>query len=128
MKRYNLKWITGNESLIAMENFFNPEMSLDAMLQKVGQMIAVLQPVMGLIVRHSAITGLRPAEAVESVKLIANKETLAKYYNPERQTLEHFRFKEQFLRQTKKAYVSFVTLDNLQPIANLGRKRGGLYH
>jgi hypothetical protein len=86
MKRYNLKWTTGNESLVSMANFFNPDMSLDAMLQKVGQMIEVLPPVMGLIVRHSAITGLRPAEAVESVKLVANKETLAKYYNPELQT------------------------------------------
>jgi intergrase/recombinase len=44
------------------------------------------------------------------------------YYNPERQTLEHFRFPEIFLRRTKKAYIFFITLDNLQPIATLGCK------
>jgi integrase len=35
------------------------------------------------------------------------------YYNPERQALEHFRFPEIFIRQTKKAYISFITLDML---------------
>lgn len=34
-------------------------------------------------------------------------------YNPERQALEHFRFPSLFLRQTKKAYVSFVTPEML---------------
>ena len=67
-------------------------------------------------------TGLRPSEAVESVRLINQLLPEQKYYNPERQCLEHFRFPEIFLRCTKKAYISFIMLDNLQPIANLGRK------
>jgi intergrase/recombinase len=33
--------------------------------------------------------------------------------------LEHFRFPEIFLRRTKNAYISFVTLENLQPIVDL---------
>jgi hypothetical protein len=37
-----------------------------------------------------------------------------KYYNTERQCLEHFRFPEIFLRQTKKAYISFVTHEILE--------------
>ena len=37
-----------------------------------------------------------------------------KYYNTERQCLEHFRFHEIFLRQTKKAYISFLSTDMYQ--------------
>jgi hypothetical protein len=61
------------------------------------------------------LIGLRPAELVESVRLI-NDVNLSKYYNPERQTLEHFRFPEIFLRRTKKAYISFVTPEILEMV------------
>jgi intergrase/recombinase len=58
--------------------------------------------------------GLRPAEVIESVKLINRQQTLGTYYNQDRQTLEHFRFPDIFLRHTKKAYISFVTPEILQ--------------
>jgi hypothetical protein len=121
-KHYSLKWTNGNESLQALERFFNPQMSLDHMLQWVRQAIAVLPCHMGEVIRFNCLTGLRPSEAVESVRLINQLLPEQKYYNPERQCLEHFRFPEIFLRRTKKAYISFIMLDNLQPIANLGRK------
>lgn len=57
-----------------------------------------------------------PAEAVESVRLINDKEEFKKYYNAERQALEHFRFPSLFLRQTKKAYLSFVTPEMLSMV------------
>jgi len=58
-----------------------------------------------------AITGLRLNEAITSWNLIhelAAKNELDKYYNEDKETLEHFRFKELFIRRTKKAFVSFV--------------------
>lgn len=58
------------------------------------------------------LIGLRPAEVCESVSLICK--STDKYYNPERQALEHFKFPEIFLRQTKKAYISFVTPEMLK--------------
>src|SRR5215211_154807 len=61
-----------------------------------------------------AINGLRPAEIVESVKLINDKEAFARYYNPERMTLEHYKFPDVFVRATKKAYISFVTPEMLE--------------
>ena len=61
---------------------------------------------MAQIVKFACLTGLRPAEAVESVRLINDKEAFPKYYNPKPQALEHFRFPDIFLRQTKKAYIS----------------------
>ena len=95
------------------------------MIQKVREMINVLPPVMGKIIKFAVLTGLRPVEVVESVKLRNAKKDVSKYFNPKRQGLEHFRFPEIFLRQTKKAYISFITLENLQPIVNLGCKTPG---
>jgi intergrase/recombinase len=71
---------------------------------------------MAHIIKFACLTGLRPAEAVESVSLINDKEEFTKYYNPERQALERFRFPLVFLRQTKKAYISFVTPEMLEMV------------
>jgi len=85
-------------------------------------MIRLLGGIMGQIVKFCALTGLRPSETIECARLL-NNEVMAghklvnvKYYNPERQCLEHFRFPDIFLRQTKKAYISFVTADMLTSI------------
>jgi intergrase/recombinase len=118
-QRYNMKWSSGQESLQSFNRFFNPDMSLESMLQQVAKMISKTPRTMGQIIKFACLTGLRPAEAVESVRLINNKEEFAKYYNEGRQALEHFRFPSLFLRQTKKAYISFVTpemLDMIRPI------------
>ena len=56
-------------------------------------------------------TGLRMVEAIESYNLIidlATKRRLSEYYNAEKEILEHFRFKEKFIRGNKKVFVSFV--------------------
>jgi hypothetical protein len=124
-QNYNLKWSSGNDSLRALQRFFDPEMTLDSMLQRIREMIRVLPTAMAAIIRFACLIGLRPAEVVECVRLLNTQprdlQSLP-YYNEERQTLEHFRFPSIFLRQTKKAYLSFITLDNLQPIVNLGCK------
>ena len=121
-KRHNLKWTTGNESITAMQRFFNPELSLDKLLHKIREMIRVLPLPMAAVVRHAVLTGLRPTEACESARLIQNKSTFTEYYDAIGLVLQHYKFPLQFLRSTKKAFVSYVTLDNLQPIANLGSK------
>lgn len=116
-----MKWSKG-DSMQVLARFFNEGLSFDVMLQRVKEMVRQLPSDMAAVIKFNCLTGLRPAEAIESVRLIKEREALARYYRPERQTLEHYRFPEVFLRQTKKAYVSFITLDDLQPIANLGRK------
>jgi hypothetical protein len=89
-------------------------MSLESMLQQIAKMVSKTPGIMGQIIKFACLTGLRPAEAVESVRLINDKEEFAKYYNEERQALEHFRFPSVFLRQTKKAYISLVTPEMLE--------------
>jgi intergrase/recombinase len=69
----------------------------------------------GKILRFAVLVGLRPAECVESVRLLntARDTERSYYYNPQRQALEHFRFPKIFIRRTKKAFISFVTPEML---------------
>ena len=73
--------------------------------------INVLRPNERLFLRCAAVTGLRKNEAIQSFNLIielCENADLQKYYNEELNCLEHFKFKKQFLRRTKNAYISFV--------------------
>jgi len=136
---YSLRWTNGNESVQALERFFNPEMSLDSMLSKVRGMIQVLPDRMGQVIRFACLTGLRPGEACVSVRLLNclptsnlshgtpfKSITSNKYYNPEQQCLEHFRYPNIFLRPTKKAYLSYLSSDNYHYFANLEPKTPSL--
>jgi hypothetical protein len=107
-KRYNLKWSRG-DPMKNFDRFFNEGLTLDIMLQRIRQMISLLPPLMGEIVKFACLVGLRASEVLEAVRLINNNQTFGTYYNQERQALEHFRFPSVFLRQTKKAYISFVS-------------------
>lgn len=126
-QNYNLKWTSGsNDSLQSLQHFFNPEdtaLSLESMLQAIKRMIRLLPPFMGQIVKFGCLIGLRSAEIVESVRLLNNttENFRGHYYNPEHQVLQHYKF-PQFLRQTKKAYISFVMKEQLSEIAHLGCK------
>ena len=56
-------------------------------------------------------SGLRFAEAVNSYNLIIDlfrEGNLENYYNAEKEVLEHYKFRKFFLRNTKKAFLSFI--------------------
>jgi len=68
-----------------------------------------------------ALTGMRLEEAVNSYNLIidlAGKGKLGDYYNGEKEILEHYKFKELFLRKGKKVFVSFVPKELVERIAD----------
>ena len=68
-----------------------------------------------------AISGLRLIEAIECTNLIialSSDGTLHTYYNEEKQVLEHFRFKERFIRNSKKVFISFIPKDLVQRLSN----------
>ena len=68
-----------------------------------------------------AITGLRLTEAINCYNLIielAKEGKLNEYYNEEKGTLEHFKFKEIFLRKNKKVFISFVPKEFVTRIAS----------
>ena len=68
-----------------------------------GYDASVLPTPMSVAIKFACLTGRRPSEAVESVRLINNKEAFSKYYNSTRGELEHFKFPVLLLRSTKKA-------------------------
>ena len=92
-QRYSLRW-TSTSSVQSLQRFFNPDLTFHVMLSKVNEMIQALPEPMALVIKHAVLTGLRPAEAVESVRLqddissIRSGRQQQMYYNPERQTLE----------------------------------------
>ena len=122
-KRYDLKWSTTNSTQY-FERFFDEQLTLDIMLQRIKEMIRLLPPFMAQIIKFGCLVGLRASEVLESVRLLASGETepVRRYYNPERCALEHFRFPQIFIRQTKKAYISFITKEQLSAIGILGCK------
>jgi intergrase/recombinase len=85
-------------------------------------MMRALPAHMAAIIRFAVLTGLRPSEACESVRLINCLENFKTYYNPETETLEHFRFPDIFLRTTKKAYLSYLSTDCYQWITKIQGK------
>ena len=66
-------------------------------------------------------TGLRLDEAIQSYRLIVTLSEQGKldtYYNAERGVLEHFRFRELFIRKTKKAFMSFASKELIEAVAS----------
>ena len=71
-----------------------------------------------------AITGLRFVEAVTSYNLIRKLEKegkLSEYYDSDKEVLEHYKFKDLFLRKAKKVFVSFVPREVIQRIIENGK-------
>ena len=68
-----------------------------------------------MFVEFTAVTGLRLSEAINSWNLIDADD----YYDQKLQALEHFKFKNVFLRRTKKVFISFVPEDLIERIREM---------
>ena len=67
-----------------------------------------------------AFSGLRLVEAVRCYNLIiglAREGRLSEYYNEKNGCLEHYKFKDLFIRSSKKAFISFVPKELIDRIA-----------
>jgi hypothetical protein len=101
---------------------------VDKMIQWVKQAIATLPDNMAAILRYNVLTGLRPVEVLQSIRLLLteNNNHLGapgqQYYNESKQCLEHFRFPDIFIRHTKCAYISFISKEQLSAIGVLDSK------
>jgi len=83
--------------------------------------INVLRSNEKLFLRFAFVTGIRKNEAIQSFNLIIRLQkngNIENYYNEELNALEHFKFKELFLRRTKNVYISFVPKSLISEIAN----------
>ena len=90
--------------------------NLDDMKKWVNTVTERLPPKYGDVVRYNLLTGLRPTEAIESIRLFHSEpgNYVSRKYGG--MLLEHMKYKRLFLRRTKKAFVSIIT-DELRNLA-----------
>jgi hypothetical protein len=119
---HDLRWSRFNpyEQAAAFEQIYNDNSGLSSMIEWFHEMRERVEPEHQSFMDFLVLTGLRPDEAVNSLKLLQNNNynknnTCNSYLNTDRMTLEHFRFPEIFIRRTKKAYFSVVT----EPLAQI---------
>jgi len=123
VKSFGLKWTQNTDDLIIARlcragNGFSTEVLewVKAVKQKF--------PEFALFMDFVTAAGLRFEEAVNAYDLIvelSEKGKLSEYFNVDKEMLEHFRFKERFIRRTKKAFISFVSPSLVEAIAAKGQ-------
>ncbi len=115
VKTYGLKW-EKKVSLDIVLDIMNTNLE-DCWLW-LTQVLEKIPREYGCVLVFTALTGLRPNEAVTATKLISDLDETGRlddYLNRELQMLEHFRYGDLFLRRCKNAYISFIT----QPLLEL---------
>lgn len=107
---YGLKW-TGKSS----DDIFIERLTRDSDPEKIWNWIRDVKhhrPELSVFMDLLAVSGLRFSEGVNSFNLLVQLNEEGKlnsnYYVADKSTLEHFRFKELFIRKSKKAFISFV--------------------
>jgi intergrase/recombinase len=109
VKGYGLKWKSVKAEDLLLSRMINRENN-GSVLEWV-RLVKAKIPQLNVFMDFIAITGLRFNEAIESYNFIiklAEEGRLSEYYNGEREVLEHYKFKEVFIRRTKKVFVSFI--------------------
>jgi hypothetical protein len=110
VRRYGIKWIEVGVKDKRMIDRLTKVSDANDVYNWVKE-VKANNPELNDFIDLMAITGLRLVEAVNSYNLIiklAKEGKLSEYYNSDKQVLEHFKFKDIFLRKGKKAMISFV--------------------
>lgn len=113
VKQYGLTW-SGKKDDVLIARFTKIK-DPNEVFEYIKQ-VKNAQPKLAPFIEFMAITGLRLTEAVDAYNLIREKDT--QYYNAEKQILEHYKYKDIFLRKGKKAFISFVPPDIIKRIKN----------
>ncbi|MCX8176599.1 MAG: integrase, partial [Candidatus Bathyarchaeota archaeon] len=118
VKNHGLKWKGKSSDDLIIERLTRTVNSDEVFewVRKVKSEVSELSVFMDFI----ALSGLRFNEAVNSYNLIvdlAKEGRLNEYYNEDRGVLEHFRFKELFIRNSKKAFISFIPKSLVEAIS-----------
>jgi intergrase/recombinase len=116
-ERYQLKWSNGDNLETFNNILMNGEQNYTSMIKWLKDTYSKLPSSYSNILLFNALTGLRPEETVQSIKLLhTNKDVYLKHDT----ILEHYKYPDVFIRRTKKAYISIVT----EPILHIGKESG----
>lgn len=118
VRNYGLKWSPSIPDSLVLKRLTKVVDSSDMArwVQRFKRALPAFSPLIDLM----AASGLRVEESIEvnnTIISLAKKGRLRDYYEFERQALEHFRFKEKFIRRSKKAFISFVPEEVLRAVA-----------
>ena len=109
-ENYQLKW-SGNN----IDTFlYMLHTNIGNMIESVKKAIAVLPVDYGNLILYNTLTGFRPTESIESIQLL--KTEYNNYLNRNTMLIEHYKYSTQFIRRTKKAYISIVIINLLKVI------------
>ena len=113
VEKFNLKWPSEFNGLDAFKKIINSKNNLDAMVLSVRN--ALNNQDIPLEYRnlflYCTLTGLRAAEAIESVSIIKNENLKSRYVSKDKDMIKHYEFPDIFIRATKKAYISIINDD-----------------
>ena len=104
-----LKWSSGNDDALIIARL-TKVVEGDEIFEWIRQVKAAI-PEFSVFMDFLAVTGLRYKETITSWNLIvklSEENHLGDYYKKDRSVLEHFRFKDLFIRRSKKVFISFV--------------------
>jgi len=118
VKAYGLKWRTVNSEDLIISRMTKTR--LDGSVVDWIREVKVKIPRLEVFVDFALISGLRLTELIASWNLIvdlAEEDRLNEYYNVDNECLEHFRFKDLFIRRTKKCFITFIPESFIRKIA-----------
>ena len=104
IERYQLKW-SNEDAVQTFHNITNVDHDFTSMVKWLIDAYSKLPQSYGNILLFNALTGLRPEEAIQSIKIL---HTEPYNYLKNNAILEHYRYPAIFIRRTKKAYISVV--------------------
>ena len=113
-ERYQLKWSNEN-SVDTFKKIINEDNSFNNLLEWLRNTTSQIPETHRNILFYCTLTGLRPDEACQSIKLV--KENINNYVDKDKFILKHFEFPDIFIRRTKQAYVSIAN-DLIIEVAN----------
>jgi len=118
LKNYGIKWVSSDNSFNSFLAIINNNHS--TLGKWYSEALNAISDNEKLWLRFTLLTGLRKTESINSFNLIiklAGEGKLSEYFNEESGILEHFRYRELFLRNSKNVYISIVTKDLISEIA-----------
>ena len=115
IKKYNLLWSAGDNS-ISIFNKIVSETSYSDMLKWIKGVISVLPEPQGNLIVFNTLTGLRPIEVSKCISLLHSN--LDDYWNRDKGILEHYKFPKEFIRRTKKVFISVVSKSMIELAKN----------
>jgi len=116
MSEHGLKWET-HTSFDTFLSILNS--NITASKKWLIEAVEVLPAKYSSVLIFDALTGLRPNEACQSTKMmveLSEEKQLNQYLDQGLMMLQHFRFRDTFLRKNKNAYISFISEDLLNLI------------